>query len=83
MIGRAPESNQLGTSTPKLRRAHYAILGAVCALVIGVYAWSAQSVFVESRGLYEDESYYNLLVEGFRAGQLQLKSDVTSHPWPC
>ncbi|MGD1020256.1 MAG: tetratricopeptide repeat protein [Verrucomicrobiia bacterium] len=53
-----------------------AILGAVCALVIGVYAGTVHSGFWESLSLNPAESYYNLMVEGFRAGQLSLKLDV-------
>jgi tetratricopeptide (TPR) repeat protein len=49
-----------------------AILGAVCALVIAVYAGTARSGFWESLSLNPAESYYNLLVQGFCAGQLSL-----------
>jgi tetratricopeptide (TPR) repeat protein len=48
------------------------VVGAVSALVIGVYAVCAHSGFWESLSLNPAESYYNLLVEGFRAGQLSL-----------
>jgi tetratricopeptide (TPR) repeat protein len=51
-------------------------LGAVCALVIGVYAYTAHwgpfGVFVPK----EWDDHYNLLVQGFRAGQLSLKKEV-------
>ncbi len=53
-----------------------AILGAVCAVVIGVYAGTAHSGFWESLSLNPAESYYNLLVQGFRAGQLSLNKDA-------
>ena len=52
------------------------ILGAVCALVVGIYAYTAHSGFVVSTGLNAADNYYNLLVQGFRAGQLNLKIDV-------
>jgi tetratricopeptide (TPR) repeat protein len=52
------------------------LLAPVCALVIGVYAYTAYSGFVVSRSLNAADSYYNLLVQGFRAGQLNLKTDV-------
>lgn len=52
------------------------VLGAVCALVIGVYAYTAHSGFVTSTGLNAADNYYNLLVQGFRAGQLNLKAEV-------
>ena len=49
------------------------ILAAVGALVIGVYAYTAHSAFLVSSG---QNAYYNLLVQGFRAGQLNLKKEV-------
>ncbi len=51
-------------------------LVAVCVLVIGVYAYAAQSGIMESLTLKAADTYYNLLVQGFRAGQLNLKKDV-------
>jgi hypothetical protein len=52
------------------------ILGAVCALVIGVYAYTAHSGFLVSTSLNAADTYYNLLVQGFRAGQLSLKKEA-------
>jgi tetratricopeptide (TPR) repeat protein len=52
------------------------ILAATCVLVIGVYAYTARSGYVASRSLNPADAYYNLLVQGFRAGQLNLKVDV-------
>ncbi len=51
-------------------------LVGVCALVIGVYAYMAQSRVLESLSPNPSGCYYNLLVEGFRAGQLSLKKEV-------
>jgi tetratricopeptide (TPR) repeat protein len=51
-------------------------LAAVCALVIGVYALTAHSGLMESLTSNAADTYYNLLVQGFRAGQLSLKKDV-------
>jgi len=53
-----------------------AVLSAVCALIIGVYARSAKSGLLESLCSGAQDSYYNLLVQGFRAGQLNLKAEV-------
>jgi tetratricopeptide (TPR) repeat protein len=50
------------------------LLAVVCALVIGVYAYMAQSGGLESQPAAD--AYYNLLVQGFRAGQLNLKKEV-------
>ncbi|HVM60716.1 MAG TPA: tetratricopeptide repeat protein [Verrucomicrobiae bacterium] len=52
------------------------ILGLVCAVVIGIYAGAAQSGVWETLSPDASESYYNLLVRGFRAGQLSLKKEV-------
>ena len=53
-----------------------AVLGVVSALVIGVYAYMAHEGYVLSSSLNAANSYYNLLVQGFRAGQLNLKTSV-------
>ncbi len=52
------------------------LLAAVCSLVIGVYAYMAQSGSLELLSPDAADSYYNLLVQGFRAGQLSLKKEV-------
>ena len=51
-------------------------LAAVCALVLGVYTYMTQSGVLELRTPNVADAYYNLLVQGFRAGQLSLKKDV-------
>ena len=53
-----------------------AILVAACVLVIGVYAYAARSNVLPSGSLRSADNYYNLLVQGFRAGQLSLKMEV-------
>src|ERR1017187_2553952 len=52
------------------------LLAAVCALVIGVYAYMSQSGVLELVSPDASGTYYNLMVQGFRAGQLNLKKDV-------
>jgi tetratricopeptide (TPR) repeat protein len=52
------------------------LLAAVCALVIGVYAGMARSGFLELLSPNPADAYYNLLVQGFRDGQLSLKKEV-------
>ena len=54
----------------------HAIFGLVCALVIVMFVWSAQSGFLESANLRPEDSNYNLLVQGFRAGQLHMKLEA-------
>ncbi|MGD0016050.1 MAG: tetratricopeptide repeat protein [Verrucomicrobiia bacterium] len=54
----------------------YGILGTACALVIGVYVYAAHSSAFASLSPNAADAYYNLLVQGFRAGQLSLKKEV-------
>jgi Flp pilus assembly protein TadD len=49
---------------------------AVCAVVIGIYMYTAHSGFLTSKSLNVAEDYYNLLVRGFRDGHLSLKKGV-------
>jgi tetratricopeptide (TPR) repeat protein len=51
-------------------------LAAVCVLVIGVYAYMAQSSAWEMWSRDGADSNYNLLVQGFQARQLGLKKEV-------
>jgi tetratricopeptide (TPR) repeat protein len=52
-------------------------LAAVCALVIGFYAYMSLPGDWEKFGLQNAaDSSYNLLAQGFRAGQLSLKKEV-------
>jgi hypothetical protein len=52
------------------------LLAAVCVLVIGVYAYVVQPGVLELRDSNAAEAYYNLLVQGFSAGQLGVKEEV-------
>jgi tetratricopeptide (TPR) repeat protein len=54
----------------------YAILAGACALVFGVYVCTAHTSYLASASLNAADSYYNLLTQGFRAGQLNLKKSV-------
>ena len=51
-------------------------LAAACALVVGVYACTARLNALESLIPSAADNPYNLLVRGFRAGQLSLKKEV-------
>ena len=51
-------------------------LAAVGALVIGVYAYAAYSGFMALPDQQAANACYNRLVEGFQAGQLNLKAEV-------
>lgn len=52
------------------------ILVAACTLVVMFYACTAHSGYLESLSLNAADSYYNLLVQGFRAGHLSLNKEV-------
>jgi tetratricopeptide (TPR) repeat protein len=54
-------------------------LYAVCLLVLGFYAWCARpevSQIAVGKAGNPANAYYNLLVQGFRSGQLNLKKEV-------
>lgn len=70
MTGRKTDSEGAGGKhVPWMERA---IFGAACALVIGIFAWSAEPGFLELSNPRAEDAYYNLLVQGFRAGQLNV-----------
>ena len=76
MIDSKPDCGQAGAPGRRIPWLERGILGAVCALVVGIYAYAAHSGFLTSSSLRADRNYYNLLVQGFRAGQLSLKKEV-------
>jgi tetratricopeptide (TPR) repeat protein len=76
MIDSRSDRKEPQVSGGKYRWTHRAILAATCALVIGVYAHTARSGWLEWFSLKPADTYYNLLVQGFRAGQLSLKKEV-------
>ncbi|MGA2605527.1 MAG: hypothetical protein ABSG14_15015, partial [Verrucomicrobiia bacterium] len=51
-------------------------LAVVCALVVGIYACAAHSGIPLSGRMSAADNYYNLLVQAFRVGQLNLKIEV-------
>jgi tetratricopeptide (TPR) repeat protein len=57
-------------------KSEWTVVGMVCALVLGAYVSVAHSGYFVSATLNPADEYYNLLVQGFRAGQLNLKIDV-------
>jgi tetratricopeptide (TPR) repeat protein len=72
------QSDGREAKAPRARRSwmQRGILATVCALVIGIYAYTAHSGFLTSSSPNAADDYYNLLVQGFRAGQLSLKKEV-------
>ena len=79
----APTGNGRVVATPKKTDAqrrksawiHGVVIGSVCALVIGVYAYIAPAPQMSSAPNAADQ-YYNSLVRGFRAGHLSLQKEV-------
>jgi tetratricopeptide (TPR) repeat protein len=57
-------------------KSDWKLLTVVCALVIGLYAYMAQSGVLELLSPDPADTHYNLLVQGFRAGHLSLKKEV-------
>ena len=70
------KTQKIRSRTDSIQWKSHAILGMVCALVIGIFAWSAEPGFLELASPCAEDSYYNLLVQGFRAGQLNVKREA-------
>ena len=76
MFDGRPDGCEAEVSRGKPRRIQYGVLAAACSLVIGVYVYTASTSHLVSTSLDAADAYYNLLVQGFRAGQLNLKKEV-------
>ncbi len=78
MVGETSDNREATASEGKSRWEHWAVLATVCVLIISFFAWSAKSGFKELLNSKPADSYYNLLVQGFQAGQLNLKREPPS-----
>jgi tetratricopeptide (TPR) repeat protein len=76
MNGDPSDSRSAKASGGEMRRIHYTILAVICTLIIGVYGWNAESGFLDFGRSPTEDSYYNLLVQGFRDGQLNVKREA-------
>ncbi len=76
MIGETSAGREATASEGKNNWARWAVLGTVCVLIIGFFVWSAKSGLKELLNSQPGDSYYNLLVQGFRAGQLNVKREA-------
>ena len=76
MIDSGPDGRQTESPGRKSRWIQRGVFGAACMLVIGVYSYTAHSGFFELWSPNAGDSYYNLLVQGFRAGQLSVNREV-------
>ena len=74
-MGLLQNTQQLPGKSPWLPRA---VLVVVCALVIGLYVGAAHPGLWESLSPRAADNYYNLLVQGFQAGQLELEKGRAS-----
>ena len=76
MNGRKLDSGKASAPEGAIPWMRHAVYGLVCALVIGIFAWSAESGALDLASPRAKDSYYNLLVQGFRAGQLNVKREA-------
>lgn len=76
MNGSLPDCGESLLAEGKSRWMQCGILGATCALVIGLYVYAGRSGSLELLRRNAADSYYNILVQGFRAGQLSVKKEV-------
>ncbi len=76
MIDGKPKHRRNDPAGAESRWIQRVILGATCMLVIGVYTYMARSGSLEVLSPTAADTYYNSLVQGFRAGQLSLKKEV-------
>jgi tetratricopeptide (TPR) repeat protein len=67
------EQNRAGRPIPRIGNLFFWI---ACALVIGGFACTAKTAIRQLSQHSAQNSYYNLLVRGFQAGQLNLKKDA-------
>ena len=76
MMNRKLDSGKASALKGDIQWMCHAVFGMVCALVIGIFAWSAEPGFLELASPHAESTYYNLLVQGFRAGQLNVKREA-------
>jgi hypothetical protein len=70
-----PDENS-GAARPRRRWLHPAIVGVICVAIIALYAWIAGFNQWQLGAKDSGHAYYNLLVQGFRSGQLNLKVEI-------
>jgi tetratricopeptide (TPR) repeat protein len=75
MTGTQPNSKEANGTGGHPHWMQDIIFGITCAVIIGIYAWSAVPGTLDLASSHAEDAYYNLLVRGFRDGQLNLKRD--------
>jgi len=63
-------------SSNRSSRLASAILGAVCAAIIGLFFWMVDSSATELSGPSASSNHYNLLVQGFQQGHLTVNREA-------
>ena len=76
MTGQQTEHKKESSLKGANQRRDRVIFDAACALVIGLFIWAAEPGVLELQSNHAQRAYYNLLVQGFSAGQLNLKIAV-------
>lgn len=75
-MGAKLDSEKGNRLASNLRWIQNIIFSITCALIIGIYAWSAEPGYLDLESPNAGDSYYNLLVQGFRHGQLSVYRDA-------
>lgn len=60
----------------KAQHVRTVVLGLVCVVVVGMFAWMAAESVTELTGWSAADNHYNLLVRGFQKGQLSLDKEA-------
>jgi tetratricopeptide (TPR) repeat protein len=76
MTDKKTEPGAIGARRASSQWTELTILAIVCTLIIAIFDWSAEPGFLELSSPRAEDAYYNLLVKGFRAGQLNLERDA-------
>jgi tetratricopeptide (TPR) repeat protein len=75
MTGTQPNSKEASGTGGHLRWIQDIIFGITCAVVVGIFVRGAQPGYLDLISPNAGDSYYNLLVQGFRHGQLNVDRD--------
>jgi len=73
MVGRSDSEQPKDRREGRAGVTRYVVFYLVCALVIGIAVWGTEPMRSASKG--GKDCYFNLLVQGFQAGQLNMKKD--------
>ena len=77
-----PRQNDAPAPPVRTSPRNLVILGIICALVVGFYAWNAGPGFLESWAASPKDNYYNLLARSLRDGHVNLEREVPANIAP-